>query len=120
MYCMLDLAAYCTSTVATVSLNGAIGQICPIQGSFQAKIETTPFKAPTDTPIGIADAPPLGLSRTPRTAVRGAAVVEICPPPYPRSAASGGAAAEPWRRRHVFCMGNGVLDHEVLKLVSRL
>ena len=90
-----------------VSLNGAIGQICPIQGSFQAKIETTPFKAPPDTLIGIADAPPLGLSRTPRTAVWGAPVVEECPPLCPRSSASGGTAPRPWRWRNILCMGNG-------------
>ena len=95
---------------STVSLNGSSGQICPLQGSSQAKIETTPFKAPTDTPIGIADAPPLGLSRTPRSAVWGAPVVEKCPPLCPRSSDSGGAAPcpeEPWRRRHILCMGNG-------------
>ena len=93
-----------------ISLNGVSGQICPLQGSSHAKIDTTPNKASPDTPIGIADAPPPGLSRMPRTAVRGAAVVEKCPPPRRRSPASGGAAprpAEPWRRRHVLCMGNG-------------
>ena len=61
----------------------------------QAKIETTPFKAPPDTLIGIADAPPLGLSRTPRSAVWGAPVVEKCPPLCPRSSDSGGAAPCP-------------------------
>ena len=86
-----------------LSPNGPSGQICPLRGSSHAKIDTTPNKASPDTPIGIADAPPPGLSRMPRTAVWGA-VVEKCPPPRRRSPASGGAAprpAEPWRRRHV-------------------
>ena len=99
-----------TPASAQVSPSGAIGHMCPIGGSSHAKIDTTPNKASPDTPIGIADAPPPGLSRMPRTAVRGAAVVEKCPPPRRRSPASGGAAprpAEPWRRRHVLCMGSG-------------
>ena len=65
---------YCISIY--LSPNGPNGQICPFGGSSHAKIDTTPNKASPDTPIGIADARPPGLSRMPRTAVRGAAVVE--------------------------------------------
>ena len=114
----------CTFGLRFVSPNGLNGQICPFGGSSHAKIDTTPNKASPDTPIGIADAPPPGLSRMPRTAVWGAAVVEKCPPPRRRSPASGGAAprpAEPWRRRHVLCMGNGAWEcfgHELLKLAN--
>ena len=106
----------------SVSLNGSNGQICPLQGSSQAKIETTPFKAPPDTLIGIADAPPLGLSRTPRSAVWGAPVVEKCPPLCPRSSDSGGAAPfsggtvapAPYIMYGKWALE--VLDHEVPKI----
>ena len=85
-----------------------IGHRCPISALSHSKIGITPNKASPSAPIGTADAPPPGLSRMPRTAVRGAAVVEKCPPPRPRSAASGGAAprpAEPWRRAPCFMYG---------------